>query len=1108
MKFGSLQVRTPDGEAKEFPIDLPSLVVGRADGSNILIDDLSISRRHARLIIESGRLMIEDLGSAAGTFVGGHRIAPHTSNLVESPEDIRFGDVSVEFIAAPPGTAEASESVSTNGTGFSAVEHAPSAAIRVSVVSPATPVEPGGAVFATATIHNRGNIVDLLNVTVTGVPPQWVSISQPTFALVPGGQETITLIIQPPTSSESLAGEYDFGVVVNSGELDREAMAFGKLVVLPFDATDLSLTPVRSKRDFTLIARNRGNAVVTYNLAGSDDEGTFLFGFHQPSIELRPGEERRVPLRIKRTKRQWFGRNFFLPFRVNATPVHGTSTAVETLGQLAVRPPLEKWKMPVIVLLLLAAIGLGLWLSWIYRDEMPGWIPWSTKDDTAAAVSPAEAVYEGVHMCDRPAEDRPVVEPIFIPSGGSGAPLFAQNHPSWAKVEYARAGDPEFGPDWCGTTIEQCGCAMTSVTTVMAIFNIVTMPDGSELTPEAVNAWFNEEARKTNRGWVSKGYIYGDVIWASANELSGQIARARPGTTTIRFAGFGSGSEEEVREQLRAGRPVVLEVPGHFVAAVGLNGDTILLNDPYYPDRNTYAAYAGKVKKSVLFEPSNDLSGVVITVPKDLKVRVVNSAGQVVGTVNNDPAVEDVGGAWYDSRDAWRDPTCIESPPPPGAGTTSIYLPGTADDYRIEVVNPGGGGSSVSIHSYDRNGNAALQTEDATGQLIMSMSFNPANPAVVTEVLTGGATPTSETPDGGAMTPGGTGGGPNGGTGGAGGNGTDVETPTETPTPGQEETRTPAPTATPTPLPTPVPPQSVQVACDVAYSGQNAGITCTGNVTGTYTTTRWSINGLPAPVAPGSTSFATTFTQNTAVNIEMTACNITVCTTGSKAVIVNFPSATATPVTPTPSGSPTPVPTAAPVGPPAVVPLTCTHGSWQNGQVQINCSTSFTESYNSITWTMRANTTNGPIVQQVGTGSKTYQTTVATQGEWWFDARVCLGGNCTSSGQVRVVVPEQQFVVSPSVWVLDTYCGSVRFRHVNGSSLPPPSGVVAFSVQVNANPTEVIQEQIAFDGFAFADLMEEFNYLDDNSVSASFPGDSNWGPYSAGPVDPWASCNP
>jgi len=101
VKFGSLQVRTPDGDSQEFPLDLPSLVVGRADGNGIVIDDLSVSRRHARIVIESGHLLIEDLGSAAGTFVDGHRIDPHTSNIVENTQSLRFGDVQAQFFPAP-----------------------------------------------------------------------------------------------------------------------------------------------------------------------------------------------------------------------------------------------------------------------------------------------------------------------------------------------------------------------------------------------------------------------------------------------------------------------------------------------------------------------------------------------------------------------------------------------------------------------------------------------------------------------------------------------------------------------------------------------------------------------------------------------------------------------------------------------------------------------------------------------------------------------------------------------------------------------------------------------------------------------------------------------
>lgn len=1106
MKFGSLQVRTPDGEAREIPIDLPSLIVGRADGNGIVIDDLSISRRHARLIIESGRLLVEDLGSAAGTFVGGHRIDPHTSNLVETEQPIRFGDVEAHYIPPPPVAAEQD----TEGEGGPAeFEEAPSSAIRVSIVSPATPVEPGGTVFATAVIHNRGRVVDLVRLSVSGIPASWVSFSQGTMALVPGTRETVTLVIQPPLSPQSLAGEYDFGVVVASGEHDREAVAFGKLTVLPFDATELHLMPIRGKRDFTVTARNKGNALATYALSGNDDEAQFVYDFQQPSIELRPGEEKRVPVRVKRTRRQWFGRPSFVPFRVVATPTAGAAPAVEALGQLTIRPPLERWKWPTILALLLVGIAAGLWLSWVYRDRLPSWVPWAEEASGgkgAGTGGTGEAAYAGIHMCDKPESERDAVRPQELPAGSSGAPYFAQNNPAWADIEYAKAKDPEFGPDWCGTTIEQCGCAMTSVATIMAIFNILTMPDGSELTPQTVNAWFNQEARKTSRGWVSRGYIYGDVIWTAANELSAEIARARPGSTTIRFVRFGTGSEEEIRAELRAQRPIILEVPGHYIAAVGLDGDKILINDPYYADRKTLDVYKGKVKSSVLFEPSNNLSGVVITVPKDLRVRVVNvKTNQVVGSVNDEAPKTEIEGAWLNTRNAWRDPTCVESPPPPGAGTTSIYLPGSREDYRIEVLNPGGGGSTVAIHSYDQNGNAEVTTEDATGTLVMSMSYDPAQASLKTEVLAGATPiPGTGTPGPGetvTLPPGGTGGG------GTGENGTVGVPTTGSGTVTAQPTPTPRPTATPVPTPAPAAPAAVAVKCDVAYTPTNAGVTCTGTVTGTYTTTRWSVNGLPAPVAPGATTFTTTFSQNTSLSVEMTACNITVCKTGSASVVVAFPTATPTPSPTTAAGTPTPTPTPKPNGPPAFVPVQCTY-AWVSGQAKIDCSTTFTEDYTEITWTATDAT---PAL--VTTFAKTFTTYRASAGTTTVQAKVCYASVCTSSAPVDVIVASAPLVMStvlgltgPSGDVCDSTPVQLYAYIANWDvDKPYPTGTISFfdqgnllgSMPVSSGEPEALFSALFSEG--------------DHSISASYSGDSVWTPATStnvGFASNFYACNP
>jgi ABC-type multidrug transport system ATPase subunit len=48
--------------------------IGRAEDNDVVVDDLLVSRRHALLRITEGGWELEDLGSANGTFVNGHRI--------------------------------------------------------------------------------------------------------------------------------------------------------------------------------------------------------------------------------------------------------------------------------------------------------------------------------------------------------------------------------------------------------------------------------------------------------------------------------------------------------------------------------------------------------------------------------------------------------------------------------------------------------------------------------------------------------------------------------------------------------------------------------------------------------------------------------------------------------------------------------------------------------------------------------------------------------------------------------------------------------------------------------------------------------------------------
>ena len=48
------------------------IVIGRSRGVDLVIDDRSVSRRHARLVVDPDSVTVADLGSANGTRIG-HR---------------------------------------------------------------------------------------------------------------------------------------------------------------------------------------------------------------------------------------------------------------------------------------------------------------------------------------------------------------------------------------------------------------------------------------------------------------------------------------------------------------------------------------------------------------------------------------------------------------------------------------------------------------------------------------------------------------------------------------------------------------------------------------------------------------------------------------------------------------------------------------------------------------------------------------------------------------------------------------------------------------------------------------------------------------------------
>jgi adenylate cyclase len=90
-----LVFREPSGQEKVYPLRSQSTTIGRApDNDIVFLNEHSISRKHASVVLEEGDYYLVDLGSKNGTKVGGRLVKRHK---LEDNEQILLGKVVLTF---------------------------------------------------------------------------------------------------------------------------------------------------------------------------------------------------------------------------------------------------------------------------------------------------------------------------------------------------------------------------------------------------------------------------------------------------------------------------------------------------------------------------------------------------------------------------------------------------------------------------------------------------------------------------------------------------------------------------------------------------------------------------------------------------------------------------------------------------------------------------------------------------------------------------------------------------------------------------------------------------------------------------------------------------
>lgn len=95
-----------NGSRRDRRLEIPGgsrLSVGRTSANDLVIEDPSISKTHASIVVDaSANISVADTGSTNGTFINGERIAYGKAVPVKRNDWVKFGMVDVLFEFVPP----------------------------------------------------------------------------------------------------------------------------------------------------------------------------------------------------------------------------------------------------------------------------------------------------------------------------------------------------------------------------------------------------------------------------------------------------------------------------------------------------------------------------------------------------------------------------------------------------------------------------------------------------------------------------------------------------------------------------------------------------------------------------------------------------------------------------------------------------------------------------------------------------------------------------------------------------------------------------------------------------------------------------------------------
>jgi len=294
---------------------------------------------------------------------------------------------------------------------------------------------------------------------------------------------------------------------------------------------------------------------------------------------------------------------------------------------------------------------------------------------------------------------------------------FKQTDPAWANEEY------DSGSEWSkNPTIERWGCAMTAMAMIMRYYGLDKLPDENQtpLTPAALNNWLKSQ----KDGYIGSGYINWIAVTRLAKQISDAYSNIHITLPKLKFA-WANNDLTKIIDHIKNNRPVILNIPGHFLVADGYtaNKEDLYIKDPFY-DYQQLSEHNTELLSTRTFTPTqSDLSYLLFIHNPELKIIVLNENGEVL--TNQISHIEPIA-----------DPLSGTAEINSMMAQTLIAKP---DDgkYFIKLMQDNLGDYQLDIYAYDQNAEPSIFQQKGTignEPIFITLNYKKDGPSEIEEL--------------------------------------------------------------------------------------------------------------------------------------------------------------------------------------------------------------------------------------------------------------------------------------------------------------------------------------------------------------------------------------